>query len=187
LVIADVSDKGLPAALFMALTRATLRANSSLRCCPGDCVTFTNRILCQDAADGMFVSMVYAELNEASGALTYVNAGHPPPFWYRHAQSGLVELESTGIAMGIEAEAEFSERTLQLQPGDFIFFYTDGVTDAANDRFDAFGKPRLEQLLSDRCSAPAQSIVETLNDALITHVGKSPQFDDISAFVIKRK
>lgn len=184
--IADVADKGMPAALFMVLTRATLRANATLRCCPRDCVTFTNRILSQDAADGMFVSMVYAQLDGASGALTYVNAGHPLPFWYRHARSQLVELESTGIAMGIEAAAEFYERTLHMEPGDFIFFYTDGVTDAANGRLDAFGKPRLEQLLLDRRRAPAQSMVETLNDALNAHVGRAPQFDDITAVVIKR-
>jgi sigma-B regulation protein RsbU (phosphoserine phosphatase) len=184
--LADVADKGMPAALFMALTRATLRASIAMRCGPADCIAHTNRVLCEDASDGMFVTLCYAQLQTGRGELTFVNAGHTRPLWYRRAADALVELESTGMALGIDAAQTFQERAICLQPGDFVLFYTDGVTDATDARVQEFGKVRLYQLLREQRRASAGAMIAALEQALREFVGSAPQFDDITAVVVKR-
>ena len=185
--IADVADKGMAAALFMALTRTALRSNSTLRCCPSDCIDNTNHVLCEDAANGMFVTVVYAQLQVANGELDYVNAGHNLPLWYRRAARTLNALPTTGIALGIERAHTYYSDTIQIMPGDFVLLYTDGVTDAANAQWELFGHARLEQLMQELSDAPAQEIIAGLNRALQAHVGGAPQFDDVTAVVIKRQ
>lgn len=184
--IADVSDKGLPAALFMAVTRATLRANIMMRCCPADCIAQTNRVLCEDAADGMFVTVCHAHLHPSSGELVYVNAGHNRPYWYRCAARELVELERTGIALGINANETFQERRIRLLPGDFVLLYTDGVTDAINPKEQSFTKARLERVLFEQRTATPKELVAALEVALREFVSGAPQFDDITAVIVKR-
>lgn len=186
ITIADVADKGMPAALFMALTRATLRASITAPNCPGDCVAHANRLLCEDAADGMFVTLCHAQLASGTGELVYVNAGQNLPLWYQNERDELREFELTGIALGISPTACFGERTIQLMRGDFVLFYTDGVTDATNAEVREFGKGRLKQVLLEQRNASAEGIVHALRDALSEFVGSTPQFDDITAVLVKR-
>lgn len=185
--IADVADKGMPAALFMALTRATLRASITVPNCPGNCIAHANRLLCEDAADGMFVTLCHAQLSPDTGQMGYVNAGHNPPLWYQKARDELGEFERTGIALGIDPVACFEERTIQLMPGDFVLFYTDGVTDATNALVRDFGKARLKQVLLEQRNSSAEGIVHALRQALSEFVGNTPQFDDITAVLVKRE
>lgn len=184
--IADVADKGMPAALFMALTRATLRASITAPNCPGNCIAHANRLLCADAADGMFVTLCHAQLSPLTGQMGYVNAGHNPPLWYQKARDTLGEFEQTGIALGIDPAACFEERTIQLMPGDFVLFYTDGVPDATNGLVQEFSKTRLKQVLLEHRNACAEAIVRALRQALAEFVGSTPQFDDITAVLVKR-
>jgi phosphoserine phosphatase RsbU/P len=129
IVIADVSDKGMHAALFMALTRSVLRAATTAGQSPVDSVNQSNRLLCADSTGGMFVTMFYAQLDSAKNEMTYVNAGHNPPYLYRAKEKKIEELERTGIMLGFDEEMRFEQRAVQFYPGDFIVFYTDGVTE----------------------------------------------------------
>ena len=186
LVIADVADKGMPAALFMVLTRSTIRAGVSRAPLPADGIGHVNRLLSADATGGMFVTLFYADLDPASGEMTYVNAGHNPPLLY-HAGSGqLTELGRTGMALGVLVDAPFEQRTVRLESGDLIVLYTDGVTDAIDARERAFGMERLRRVVLDHRSAPAAEIVTALDRAISDFVGSSAPFDDVAIVVAKR-
>ncbi len=186
MMIADVSGKGLPAALFMAMARSTIRASLTTTCCCADCIAHANRVLCADTANGMFVTLCYAQLDPFTGELIYVNAGHNPPLLYRQAEDQFAELTRTGSALGLDERYLFDQRTVRLDPGDWIVFYTDGVTEAINSREQEFGKERVRQVVFDKRRAPAPELVKALNCALRDFSGAAPQFDDITLVVMKR-
>ena len=190
LVIADVSDKGMPAAVFMALTRSTIRATVSHLPTPADGIAEANRLICADSADGMFVTLFYAMLDPASGKLTYVNAGHNPPLLCRAGDHGegdlLEELRPTGMALGIVDDFPFEQRTLVLQPGDCILLYTDGVTDATGDGQQQFGMERLRRVILEHRSAPVSGMVTALERSIADFTGGATQFDDIAILAVKR-
>ena len=181
LVIADVSDKGMPAALFMAMTRSTIRASVGQASSPAEGIALANRLICADATGGMFVTLFYAFLDPETGALTYVNAGHNPPLLRRgDGQAGpdeVVELERTGMALGVMADATFEQRTVQFCPGDLVLFYTDGITEALDEREEDFGVQR----------APVADVVEAIERALEVHVGDLSPFDDITMVAVRRQ
>ena len=133
IVVADVADKGMAAAIFMALTRSTVRASLAGAPSPAEGIARANRLICADAAGGMFVTLFYAELDPLTGQLTYVNAGHDPAILCADAQDRCTILERTGLVLGVDADAVYTQRTVQLEPGDCVLLYTDGVTDAALD------------------------------------------------------
>ncbi len=186
MMIADVSGKGMPAALFMAMARSTIRASLTTTCCSADCIAHANRVLCADTANGMFVTLCYAQLDPLTGELVYVNAGHNPPLLYRQAEDQFAELTRTGSALGVDETHPFDQRTVRLDPGDWIVFYTDGVTEAINSRDEEFGKDRLRREIFDKRRAPAAELVMGLNCALREFSGAAPQFDDITLVVMKR-
>ncbi|MGD8623972.1 MAG: SpoIIE family protein phosphatase [Anaerolineae bacterium] len=191
LVIADVSDKGMAAALFMALTRSIVRASMGHAPSPAAGITYANRLICDDATGGMFVTLFYAQLNPATGACIYVNAGHNPPLLYRQSdqpeQGPLTELTPTGGALGVVAEWSFEQRSIHLGPGDFLLFYTDGVTDATDAQGQFFGLERLRRLLVEHGSKPAGEILAALERAIDDFAGLPVQFDDIAILVVKRQ
>jgi len=189
-VIADVSDKGMPAAVFMALTRSTIRATVSQLLSPVDAIAEANRLICADSADGMFVTLFYAMLDPSSGKLTYVNAGHNPPLLCRAGEHGegelLEELRPTGMALGIVDDFPFEQRTLDLQPGDSILLYTDGVTDATGEGQQQFGMERLRRVILEHQSAPVSGMVAALERSIGGFTGGATQFDDIAILAVKR-
>ncbi|HLF28685.1 MAG TPA: GAF domain-containing SpoIIE family protein phosphatase [Anaerolineae bacterium] len=185
IVIADVSDKGMPAALFMALTRSILRASAAAAESPAQCITQANRLICADATNGMFVTLCYAQLNSAAGELTYVNAGHNPPLRYRAQDDQLIELERTGAILGFDEALPFEQRTFPVAAGDFIFLYTDGVTEALDAQQREFGKERLRQLLWAQRRASAEVIVAALEQAIGSFTGSTAPFDDITFAIAK--
>lgn len=184
-VIADVSDKGMPAALFMALSRSIVRASVTSRLTPGEAITRANRLICADAANGMFVTLCYAAVDLNSGEITYVNAGHNPPLWYHSARKEFEELTLTGMALGIFDAVEYRQRTIELKPGDFIFWYTDGVSEASNAVREEFGLERIQHLLLEHCKRPASEMMTKLTEAIHTFVGDVPAFDDLTMLIIK--
>lgn len=182
-VIADVSDKGMPAALLMALTRSTVRACLSGAGGLAERIANVNRLLAADAANGMFVTLFCAEM-DSNGAVTYVNAGHNPPILV--TAEGLVELRRTGAALGLFEDAAYTQRQVSLAPGDFIVFYTDGATDAMNAEGAEFGKERLSTFIHDQRRAAAPALAATLAAALQEFTGDAPAADDITLVIVRR-
>ena len=186
LVIADISDKGMPAALFTALARSTIRASLTTACCPADWMTHANRVLWKDTVNGMFVTLCYAQVESETDEMIYVNAGHNPPLWFHQAGQTFTLLGRTGIALGVEEDRHFHQESIHLEQGDFILFYTDGVIEASNSHGDEFGLERLKQFMLDERSASASGMVDTLRKTLNGFMGIASQFDDITALVVKR-
>ncbi|UCC76467.1 MAG: PP2C family protein-serine/threonine phosphatase, partial [Anaerolineales bacterium] len=185
LVIADVSDKGMPAALFMALTRSSVRACVASAPSPADGIAHANRLLCADSTGGMFVTLFYALLNPAKGEFTYVNAGHNPPLLYESEQDQLTALAPTGMVLGVLEDALFEQRTVHLSPGDLILLYTDGVTDATDVHLQEFGMDRLQRVVLEHRDAPAAGLVAKLEQAIGDFAASAAPFDDIALVVIK--
>lgn len=186
LVIADVADKGMPAALFMALTRSVLRSSVSASRAPERSVAQANRLLAADAADGMFVTLFYGQLEPETGELRYVNAGHNPPLLFRAASQELTSLTRTGIVLGWDPEASFDSGTLNLDPEDVVLFYTDGVTEAVGTKGEAFGEARLEAFLLEHHGLSADELLHSLQAALQRFTGGKELLDDVTLLVAKR-
>jgi sigma-B regulation protein RsbU (phosphoserine phosphatase) len=189
LVIADVSDKGMPAALFMALTRSIVRASVGRAPSPADGIAHANRLICADSTSGMFVTLFYALLDPASGEFTYVNAGHNPPLLCKQSdcadRSGPTQLARTGMVLGVLEDAPFEQHTLHLDPGDLVLLYTDGVTEAMDAQEQEFGMERLQRVLLGQRDAPAAGVVATLEGAISDFAASAAPFDDIAMVVLK--
>ncbi|HXF86637.1 MAG TPA: GAF domain-containing protein [Anaerolineales bacterium] len=185
LFIADVSDKGVPAALFMALTRTLVRAAVLETESPAQVLKRVNDLLIPDTKQGMFVTAVYAVLDMEKSELTYVNAGHNPPLWIR--RNGTIErLTRTGVALGAFEDAHMEERTISLEHEDLILFYTDGLTEAFNQDSEFFGEERLmETILANRCSS-AQELMDIVEKSLLDFVQDMPPADDVTMLVLRR-
>jgi sigma-B regulation protein RsbU (phosphoserine phosphatase) len=185
LVIADVTDKGMASALFMALTRSIVRASVAGASSPVEGIAHANRLICADSTRGMFVTLFYALLDPQAGELTYVNAGHNPPLLCRANQDPLIELTLTGMPLGILADTPFEQRTLHLIPGDYVLFYTDGVTDAMDRQGQDFGMARLQSVLKAFCGGSAAEVMAALEGAIDDFAGAAVPFDDIAMMAIK--
>jgi sigma-B regulation protein RsbU (phosphoserine phosphatase) len=186
LVIADVTDKGMPAALFMALSRSIVRASTLAASSPAEAMTQANRLIYADSANGMFVTLFYGCLDPASGRLTYVNAGHNPPLLYRAGLAEPQPLTRTGMAMGLLGHARYEQQTVQLEPGDSLFLYTDGVTDALNAARERYDEAALQQVLAAQRHQPAEVVLAEVDRALCAFVGDTAPFDDITMMLVKR-
>ncbi len=186
LVIADVTDKGMPAALFMANTRSLIRASVTNPFQPADNFTQANQLICADASHGMFVTACYAQIAADSSAITYVNAGHNPPLVCRPAQGEVAKFARTGLPLGVDASLKYGQHTIGLRPGDFVLFYTDGITDALNVRGEEFGEARLRQVLLTHRQAPVDTIATAVVEAVSAFTGTGAPFDDITLVVAKR-
>jgi serine phosphatase RsbU (regulator of sigma subunit) len=185
-VIADVAGKGMPAALFMVLTRSIVRASVNRASSPANGVNHANRLLCADASEGMFVTLFYALLDPETGEVTYINAGHNPPLLCCADHEHLTQLRPTGMALGVMADVPYDQGTVHLQPGDFIVLYTDGVPDAIDAQERDFGMDRLQRVILDHRRAPAADIVAALEQAIDDFAGPGEPFDDIAIVLAKR-
>jgi serine phosphatase RsbU (regulator of sigma subunit)/putative methionine-R-sulfoxide reductase with GAF domain len=185
LVIADVSDKGVPAALFMALSRSLLRAAALDGSPPAAAVAQANRWIARDSQSGMFVTLFYGLLEPATGLLRYVNGGHNPSLLLR--SKGVVEkLGPTGMALGVLEDAYFKEAQVVIDPGDVLVCYTDGVTEAINDQEEQYGVQRLQEVVQTVRDLSAKQIVQAILSDLAAHTGERPAFDDVTLKVLKR-
>ena len=186
LVIADVTDKGMPAALFMAHTRSMIRASVVGPLSPAEAIASANHLICTDPTEGMFASLFYGQLDPTKSELTYVNCGHNPPLHFRAASDELIELERTGFPLGIVDGSEFSQVVIQFQEGDFLFMYTDGVTEATNPSFELFEKNHLCQILLENKSANALDLQSIIHSAVTQFIGSSEPPDDITLVIVKK-
>jgi len=183
LVIGDVTDKGVPAALVMATTRSVLRTVAQRLLSPGKVLERVNNILCSEIPPKMFVTCLYAILDPASGQLLYANAGHDLPYW-RHS-SGVSELRATGMPLGLMPEMSYEEKQAILAPGDLVLFHSDGLVEAHNPHYDMFGFPRLMRLVQE-CEKDTP-LIDFLLDELSTFTGPEwEQEDDVTLVVLQR-
>ena len=185
-VIADVSGKGVPAAIFMAVSRTLIRATGIRGVIPSECITYSNGLLAKESANYMFVTVFYGIYNIKTGEVTYTNAGHNPPYLMK-ADGSVVQLPiSKDIVVGALDDFQFTEETLQLEHGDTLLLYTDGVTEAINVNNEEYGEKRLEDTLKDVTQGSCQQIINTVKDNVKVFTGEAEQSDDITLLAIKR-
>jgi phosphoserine phosphatase RsbU/P len=185
MAIADVTGKGVPAALFMASARTTLRAESIAGYGPANVLSRANRVFLLDGASPLFLSAFYAVLDGESGSLTYANAGHECPLW-RHANGCVQRLDQHGIMLGLFAGTTYGEWSVTMAPGDSLVLYTDGVTEARNEAGAFFGEETLETLVATAGAECAGELVTAIVDAIGTFAGATPPADDCTIVVLKR-
>lgn len=185
LVIADVCGKGMPAALYMALIRTTLRNFSTIGHSPLETVQAANAALVQDNPDAMFVTLFLAYYNLSTGSLQYVCAGHPPPL-VRQNDGSLKELAGEGTVLGVFVDGSFSEESVTLQPGEQLMLFTDGVTEAGTCNDDPYGEERLVVMMDALKDKPICEAAESIADELLRHAG-GEQEDDITLMILRRR
>ena len=186
LLIADVSDKGMAAALFMALTRTLVRAVVQDTPSPAETMRRVNALIIPDNRQSMFVTTVYGVLSLESGKFTYANAGHNPPIWINAAEKKLESLQRTGAALGIIDNLQITERTISLAQEDIILFYTDGLTEAFSPDDEMFGEGRLRQALEKSEIASAGGVLNELEASVNKFMGSMPAADDLTMLALKR-
>ena len=186
LVVADVCGKGIPAALFMAVSRTIIRSKGMQGCSAETCMTESNHLLAAYSIDNMFVTVFYAIYNVKTGFISYSNAGHNPPLLLRQdgSVSELPVMENTIV--GVIDNIEYQKDTLQLEQGDTLFMFTDGVTEATDAAYNEFGVERLGDILSQHSHSNCQQIVEAVKKGVKDFVGETEQSDDITMLVVKR-
>jgi serine phosphatase RsbU (regulator of sigma subunit) len=185
LVIADVTGKGVPAALFMAFGRTVIRTEVRNGCLPAETLRRTNRSILQDIRTPLFLSAFYATLETGNGRLTFANAGHNQPYLRR--RDGVVEpLVSKGLLLGVFPEAIIEEETAMLEPGDCLLLYTDGITEARNAAGDLFEEERLEAVIAEQDGESADGLLQAIVAAVEEFVGDTPQADDFTLVVGRR-
>lgn len=186
LVIADVADKGVPAALFMAMSRTLLRAVAINRKAAASTLLRLNELLRNDSWSELFVTMFYAVWNPATGKIVYANAGHNPPLLV-NSQSGEIRLlQGKGIALGVLSDIAIEEYHVKMAPGDVMLAYTDGITEAMQSDFIEWGLPSLETTLHRLHGQSAGEILDGVLSDVDEFVGDAPQSDDLTLWVLKR-
>jgi sigma-B regulation protein RsbU (phosphoserine phosphatase) len=190
MVIADVADKGMPAALFMALTRTLMRAVALEETSPAAALFRVNNLLVPDAQSGMFVTAFYAVLALDTGQLTYANAGHNLPLWLQsnNGYAGeIMPLRKGGMALGVLENVPYEEHTITLLPGDCLILYTDGITEAFSATNVAYGIHRLQAAIQDGPHDSAQSLLEAIDSSVVRFIGGAPLSDDRTLMILHRK
>jgi len=150
-----------------------------------EAVSEANALIAADAKSGMFVTLFYGVVDPGVKTLTYVNAGHNPPFLFRAGGGRPVELKGTGIILGVMPEAEYGEETVTLASGDLLVCYTDGVTEAINPNEEQFGERRLIETIMGCRDLPAGEVIDRILEAVTQFSGDEPQFDDQTLIVMR--
>lgn len=189
IVIADVTDKGLGAAVFMALCSTLIRTYATrYPTLPAIAMSSVNERILSDTRGSLFVTAFYGILEPDIGRLRYVNAGHNPPFLLSSSKGKRVDrLTRTGIPLGISQDATWQQKIIKFSPGDLLVMYTDGITEARNQHGAFFGDQRLLDVLRANLGRPAQEIQQAVLDEVQRYAGNAPREDDIAIIVMARK
>lgn len=187
IMIGDVSDKGVPAALFMALTRSLLRSQAELGLPPFEVLTNINRQLIEMNSSNMFVTMIYGVLSPTSGEFNYARAGHEIPLLLSPEGEFITISHSAGQIIGLFSNPVVDTQTIQISPGSELTLYTDGVTDAVNEDNQFFESYRLKDEICKFRHLTAQETTDQMLRSIQHFQGTFPQTDDITMVVIKRK
>jgi sigma-B regulation protein RsbU (phosphoserine phosphatase) len=184
--LGDVSGKGLSAALLMANLQATIRTQALMDLPPGECVAHANALLARSTDPEKFATFFYGILHPHEHTLAYSNAGHDPPLLVSQ-QKGVRRLETGGVVLGFLDQSPYEEATVPIAPGDLLVAYSDGVTDATNDRDEPFGGERLIGLLEDCLEQHVNDVIGSIVAAVRQHAAGAPQSDDITLVAVKRE
>lgn len=185
--IADVSGKGVPAAIFMAVSRTLIKATGLRGLSAHESLEIVNNVLCGESVDSMFVTVLYGIFNIKTGEINYSNAGHNAPYILH--QNGSVEMVDSfvNIVLGAFEDIKFKSNSMILAEGDTLVMYTDGVTEAEDVDKNLFGDSRLASVLGELKGADSGTIVDTINKKVKEFAGDAPQSDDVTVLVIRRK
>ena len=185
-VIADVSGKGVPAAIYMAVSRTMIKANAKRGMQPQECMAVVNDLLCEENLNSMFVTVLYGIYDIKTGEITYTNAGHDRPY-ILHKDGRVEEVSSDiNLALGVMGGLTFKQNNVTLEEGDALVMFTDGVPEAEDKDHNQFGQERLKETLSTLQGAASREIVEKITANVKDFAGEATQFDDITQLVIKR-
>lgn len=184
-VAADVSDKGVHAAIFMAVTRSLLRAVAKLDTSPQQTLQHVHDLLLKVSTSDMFVTVFYGVLHRHTLEFQYARAGHDQPLLYRGQDNSTQLLKGRGRFLGMIPNLQLDEYTIQLTDGDVILLYSDGITDACNEDNDRFGLQRVQTLLVDHSSAAPEALCDNILNAVTEFQGTAPQFDDQTLLVMQ--
>ena len=187
-LVADVADKGVGAALYMALSRTLIRTYAvEYPKQPELAIGAANRRILEDSETSMFVTVFYGVVDPATGLLTYCNAGHSPPYILRAEEGNSVQsLGRTGMALGVTEDVIWERESVSLSPGDVLLLYTDGITDAGDAHGAFFGRERLGEIARSSKGGSAQAMQETIIEEIQGFVGEAPQFDDMTLMIVIR-
>jgi sigma-B regulation protein RsbU (phosphoserine phosphatase) len=186
LIIADVTDKGVPAALFMALTRSIVRASIDQVDSPAGVISRANHLICADSTSNMPVTLFFGQLDTATGELKYVNAGHNPPIYFNAAKDEFIDLVRTGMFLGFDDNANYEQASLTMDSRDFIVCYTDGVSDAINNSDEMFGMERFQAIIRENCHTSAIKLLEKIEKSITEFIGVTALYDDLTILIAKR-
>ena len=188
--IADVSGKGVPASLIMAICRSVLRAEASRNPSPADVLRKVNRQLYPDIKEDMFISMAYLILNHQCNGITLARAGHDAPLLYQQQSQTVTPIKSPGMVVGIDSGSVFDRLTVDfavpLERDDCLVLYTDGVTEALNAEGDEFGLERMRESVRASANDGAQAIVKKIIADVRDFTGSAPQNDDMTLIAIRQ-
>lgn len=189
--IADVSGKGVPAGLLMAMCRSSLRSVTQGEHSPSKALAAVNRQLFPDIREDMFISMAYGILDGRTGTLTLARAGHDPALLYRRATGRVEVLRSPGLALGIDGGDVFERVTKDqeviLKSGDCVLFYTDGVKEAVDKEDEEYGMERLSEAFCRAAPLGSEAVLNRIQDELASFTGDGPQMDDITLVAIEKR
>lgn len=189
--IADVSGKGVPAGLLMAMCRSSLRSVAPGSSSPAEVLSAVNRQLFPDIREDMFISMALLIVDESSGRLTIARAGHDPALWFRRKTGRVEQLRSPGMALGVDDGAVFErviqDQVIELEAGDCVLLHTDGVREALDDREEEFGMERMSECFREAAPLGAETVLERIQDELGRFTGDGRQMDDITLVAIEKK
>jgi serine phosphatase RsbU (regulator of sigma subunit) len=187
-VIADVSDKGMPAALYMTVTRTLIRSSAKDLCSPSRILTHVNDLLAsENQSSGMFVTTALAVIEPETGLLTYSIAGHNLPLLWRAESRKVESLKKGGIALGVIEDPQYTEHETRLEPGDELLFYTDGVTETFSPTDDQFSESGLNTAFLESREQNRKNTLEYIEDKLSEFRGNLPLADDITMISLTRQ
>ena len=184
-MVADVSGKGMPAALFMALSRSIIRSVVGQNGMPSEDIIKVNRLIHRDVAQGMFITLFYAEIDPKTNTLTYINAGHNPPMLLEKTNGTLNYLERTGMAIGVEEDSRYEQVTLDFLSGDTLLIYTDGVIDIDQDG-GTFGVGKLEKSFMGNYGLSVNDLIGSLELNLCNLTNQEDLLDDVTILAARR-
>ena len=186
IVVADVSGEGVPAALFMALSRTMVRSTALSGASPAEALIRASDLIRKDSRSDLFVTVFYGVLDPHSGKMVYANAGHNRPLVLEAATGAIGELDARGIVLGVLEKVELEEKEVTIAPGDLLVYYTDGITEAVNGEKQIFGRKRLRAVVAAQRTAGAQQAVDAILAAVSAFCGDAPQSDDRTLVALKR-
>jgi serine phosphatase RsbU (regulator of sigma subunit) len=187
LLIADVTGKGVPAALFMAFSRTIIRTEAMISRNPATVLERANRLIVQDNQSRLLLTAFYCLLDSHTGRLVYANAGHNWPLWLQATTGKFQELRARGVILGAFRDIPLEERQVDVAPGDLLVFYTDGITEAWNTTDEMFGQERLQASLLANSGVSAKEVCQAVLTAVKDFTGDIPASDDITLLVVKRQ